>query len=432
MTKDCGFYLNESNKNTFFYDFLKRNTMESVVPSFSHFEEKSNYKKWLYPIYCDISLFDNYEVTLANSRDIVEKNNGYYFFDMSAEAIPYYPLDCYLSQKFKSFHAMLERHSIDPHKVYFVNANLVADKYYDDWRKKMNVRYRIENKLLTHQHSLSAFSDAFTKYFSKNDLFQKNITLAEDSINQNIKRNYYFTCLMLRPRFHRSAIMLHLMERGHLDKGIISYYGDQFGSKDAPTVETESLTYNLVNQLPSGKRLTSMWEKLKQRSPITIDTILPIIKEHGWTSKELGFFPRDFFEALTLSSRSYFEIVAETHFTDASCLYLTEKTLWAIVGLQPFIMVGSPFALQYLRDLGFQTFSPYINENYDSISDPNLRMEFIMAEIDRLCAMSIDEIHQLFCELWPRVLHNYHHYFSNSKTLATSEIQQRIYASINN
>lgn len=430
MTKECGFYLNEFNNNTFLYNSLKRNNIESTVNFFTHFEDKSSYKKWLYPIYCDICLFDNYEFTLAKSRDFVEKNNGYYFFDLSIEAVPYNPIDSFLSQKFKTFHNMLEHYNVDPDKVYFVNANLVADQHYDDWRKKLNVNYRINNKLLTHQYSLSGFSDPFRTYFARNNLFQKNIDLIQNSIDQNIKRKYYFTCLMLRPRFHRTAIMLHLLDRNYFDKGIISYFGNEFGNKDAPTVETDILTYQLINQLESGKRLVACWDKLAEISPIMPDSTLNTIKQIGWCPKELGFFPRDFIEAATLNTRSYFEIVTETHFSDMSCLYITEKTLWAIVSLQPFILAGSPNTLQYLRDLGFQTFSPYINESYDSVVDPHLRLELILSEIDRLCAMSVDEIHQLYSELWPRLLHNYYHYFVKSKEIAKNEINRRILANI--
>lgn len=430
-TDDYGFYLSPLNQNTFLYNSLKRNTMNHVVNYFQDLSEAKRYKKWLCPLYCDITLFNNYEATIAPLRKTIEKNNGYYFFDLSIESIPYDPLDSYLSQQFKSFHLMLDQNGIDPSRVYFANANLVADKYYDEWRNKLNIRYRIENKLLTHQYSLSGFSDPFTRYFSKDNLFQENINIVEDSIANNVKRNYYFTCLMLRPRTHRTAIMLHLLERNHLDKGIVSYYGNDFGNKDAITVETEEASYQNISQLPSGKRLVTVWEDLKKRSPVTIDATLNTIKQLGWAPKDLGFFPRDFIECASIKSRSYFEIVSETHFTDETCLYITEKTLWAIVSLQPFIIVGSPFTLRYLKELGFQTFSPFINESYDDEPNPTARLELIISEIDRLCSMSENEIHNLYSELWPRLLHNYHLYFSKSKEIAAQEIHKRILSPIN-
>lgn len=422
----CGFYINEFNPGTALHYSLISNRIHEPLNYFSNPDEIKNYNKILYPIRCGFDFFDDYERTIKPIRNTIEKYNFDYFFDLSDEAIPYDIPDSYLSQKLKSFHEMLEHHSIDPNKVYFVNSNLVADKHYDNWRKNLNIPYRIENKLLTHQRWLGGYSDAYTAYFSRNNIYQKNIELAEYSMNSNVKRNYYFTCLMLRPRFHRTAIMLHLLERGLMDKGIISYFGNDFGGKEVLTVDEESVRFNIISQFKSGKRLVSVWDQLNQMSPIMIDGTNILIKQLGWAPQELGFFPRDFIECISLNSRSYFEIAVETHFSDESCLYMTEKTIWPIVSLQPFITVGSPFTLEHLRNLGFETFSPYIDESYDKVTDPKARIELIFAEIDKLCSMSHDEIHNLYRELWPRLLHNYYMYFKRSKELAIKEMRKRI------
>ena len=112
-------------------------------------------------------------------------------------------------------------------------------------------------------------------------------------------------------------------------------------------------------------------------------------------------------------------------------VYILLKKHCGRSGLQPFIIVGSPFTLRYLRELGFQTFSPFINENYDDEPNPTARLELIISEIDRLCSMSENEIHNLYSELWPRLLHNYHLYFSKSKEIAAQEINKRILSPIN-
>lgn len=428
---NCGFHIDNLNSFTFLYDGLKKNNIAHAADYFSNINQCSQYTKWLYPIHCSLPYLDIYEKTIAPVRSHVEKYNGYYFFDISCEAITLAPLDSFLSQLFKSFHEMLEKNNINPKKVYFISANLAADRYYDDWLKNMNINYRIENPILTHHHALYFYSDSFKKYFTRDNLYQKLTALFVNSIQNNIKRKYHFTCLMLRPRTYRTAIMLHLLERGHLEKGIVSYFGNEFGGPETLTVDSESSRYEMIKDLKSGNRLVSMWDKLNQISPITIDATMNQIKQNGWAPEDLGFFPRDFMEDLTLNTKSYFEIVTETHFSDASCLYLTEKTWWPIVSFQPFIMVGSPFTLQYLRDLGFQTFSPFIDESYDAVVDPNLRIELIMAEIDRLCSMSIDELHELYCDMWPRLLYNFQLYIEKSKEIAIKEIRKRILTPIN-
>jgi hypothetical protein len=57
-----------------------------------------------------------------------------------------------------------------------------------------------------------------------------------------------------------------------------------------------------------------------------------------------------------------------------------------------FLVVAPANTLKFLKTKGFQTFSPFINETYDSINDPIDRMEAILAEIDRLVTLPLDEI----------------------------------------
>ena len=53
-------------------------------------------------------------------------------------------------------------------------------------------------------------------------------------------------------------------------------------------------------------------------------------------------------------------------------------------------------------------------------------MELILTEIDKLCSLSQDAIHQLYSELWPRLLHNLYLYFKRSKEITKKEIKKRI------
>ena len=76
------------------------------------------------------------------------------------------------------------------------------------------------------------------------------------------------------------------------------------------------------------------------------------------------------------------EIVLETLFDD-SRLHLTEKTLRPIACGKPFMLASTPGSLQYLKDYGFKTFEPFIDESYDQIVDPVKRMQFIINEMQR-------------------------------------------------
>ena len=78
-----------------------------------------------------------------------------------------------------------------------------------------------------------------------------------------------------------------------------------------------------------------------------------------------------------------FEVVLETLFDDTR-LHLTEKALRPIALGQPFLLAATHSSLEYLRSYGFKTFATVIDESYDTIEDPALRLEAIvktMAEI---------------------------------------------------
>ncbi len=111
---------------------------------------------------------------------------------------------------------------------------------------------------------------------------------------------------------------------------------------------------------------------------------------------------------------SYIHITSETNFFEIGG-YFSEKT-WKPMGhLQPFIFMGPANALKELKKLGFRTFAPFIDESYDNELDPELRFKMIMAEIERLSKMDINEIHNWYKTIFNSILlHNQNVLFSNA------------------
>ena len=89
---------------------------------------------------------------------------------------------------------------------------------------------------------------------------------------------------------------------------------------------------------------------------------------------------------------TYFSLVSETIFFteyrdwEDSC-FLSEKIFKAILFRHPFVLCATPHTLKYLRGLGYKTYSPVIDESYDSIEDNWLRLIAILKEVDRLCKL---------------------------------------------
>jgi hypothetical protein len=103
---------------------------------------------------------------------------------------------------------------------------------------------------------------------------------------------------------------------------------------------------------------------------------------------------------------SYINIVCETS-CHSEYTFITEKTLRPIINLQPFIIFGNPYTLLELKNLGFKTFDKWIDESYDNESNTNKRFELAYSEVKRLSEMDIDEIHELYYEMFDVLEHNF-------------------------
>ena len=119
---------------------------------------------------------------------------------------------------------------------------------------------------------------------------------------------------------------------------------------------------------------------------------------------------------------SLFALVAETQFMSSRVLadpsmrdlghrppgpFLTEKT-WKILRVKhPLVLASTPFCLQALRELGYKTFHPFIDETYDTIEDDMERINAVIAEVERLCSMSEEDTIQWLKDVQPICEHNY-------------------------
>jgi hypothetical protein len=132
----------------------------------------------------------------------------------------------------------------------------------------------------------------------------------------------------------------------------------------------------------------------------------PLILDKSITTGSLSadFGHREF----DLWKSGLWHIVTETVFYHDK-LHLTEKTFKPIVSQRPFMLVAAPGNLAYLKSYGFQTFSKWIDESYDTIQDPDQRLQAIVDQTQRLCAMSDVELHQMHQEMMPVLEHNFNH-----------------------
>jgi hypothetical protein len=107
------------------------------------------------------------------------------------------------------------------------------------------------------------------------------------------------------------------------------------------------------------------------------------------------------------------QIVPETLF-ETQKTHLTEKSLRPMAMYQPFIIVGAPNSLEYLRQYGFKTFNNVWDESYDQISDPALRLNAIKELIQNINSLELSQYKKLLAKTHQIIEHNQVHLYSSA------------------
>ena len=72
-------------------------------------------------------------------------------------------------------------------------------------------------------------------------------------------------------------------------------------------------------------------------------------------------------------------------------LFLSEKIYKPMAFKHPFIVFAQPGILKQLREYGYKTFHPFIDESYDDEKDDIKRFDMVVAEIERLNTFTDDQ-----------------------------------------
>jgi len=111
---------------------------------------------------------------------------------------------------------------------------------------------------------------------------------------------------------------------------------------------------------------------------------------------------------------AYWSFVMESNFNKRK-LSLTHRTFAPIMNLQPFVIVGAPGSLQLLRDLGYQTFGNYINEEYDSVKNNEERLLLAFRLSYQLAILTHDDHMTMMENITPILKHNQAHFLASKK-----------------
>lgn len=298
-------------------------------------------------------------------------------------------------------HNKLKEYRLNPNSlVYITGNNWSANKHYLRWCEQNNQKY--------HLKVINSHQQMYLKGF---DLTKKhNSFVSIEDLNKDRRRNHRLLCFNRRIRPHRYTIIAMLHHHKLLKNNLVSFSLERgkdlnhLGSDRKPDLHTMT---QLCGKTKIRDTYMSYFDELNKMSPQTIDyENLSQVMGPGHENREPYL-------------NSYFSVVTETAFVENS-YFSSEKIYRPMLHYHPFILYGSPFTLKVLKELGFRTFHPFIDESYDEIISPQKRAISIFNEIKRLCRMSENEIHDWFLGLKDILIHNRELIYEKGKEYKTN------------
>lgn len=313
----------------------------------------------------------------------VRKNRAIIHIDQSMEAYPLYSektshwfIDnaCY----YNVIHKKLDQYNIRASNIHYSTSNLYEKKIYDKWCSDNN----IQDKIVIHQYPFFAQSVQHAGFLKERNEDDASITF-EDHLkfksNNNIKT---FSNLNRVVRHHRTALLK-----------MLNYYdlikGSETSFSNPPVLET------------IGYPAHPAWEQkninaTKKLLPLTLDVTDFSINQ-----------AQNFFKETYLNT--WYSVVTETFFQDyfKYSMFFSEKIFKPMRARHPFILVGQPYAIQELKNLGFKTFDQFWDESYDTYRNPTERLEQICRLIKKLNTYTKNDWLEIYKEMEPILEHNY-------------------------
>ena len=333
--------------------------------------------------------------------DLIANKNGYLLINYTQEG--------HVDPKaYRNLHNELNIYNIPANKVFFVASNLNGKKQYKDFCDRMPTLTKKKMHIIEMNHMLESSNEIYNKKIDELYPHKQSFVNKKDlDDGRDTIREKYFLCYNRVIREYRLALVAMIYEMGLQDKGIIScgakgvdeIFGGVFPNKIGDFLKDEKQNELVSNAL----------KNIKPLYPIDADGDIDAEFLPEWGSGAVGqwsnFAPQ--------YKRVYFNVITESCYYE-DCIYMSEKVFKPISQLVPFIYLTNPFAMKKLREIGYKTFQPWIDESYDEEVDNDKRFFMILDEIKRLCSMSKEEIHKWYYEMEDILLYNQEH-FANYK-----------------
>lgn len=282
--------------------------------------------------------------------------------------------------------------------LFYFCAGHESQEYYNKVFQQGNWRYRM--------HMMAALR---FELVMKNLELLKNSPLLTDPYEVKQKPKNYL-CFNRMPRWHRVVLLSKLLSKELVDD---SYY----------SFDLDGLNYPNCGPEVANKVMEPL-EQAKHRFPMVLNRTSENDNPVSLSLDDAHYY-----------RTSYFSIVNETcyysgkywqwsDFIHAGTTFFSEKVFKPLAHKHPFILVSTPGSLAQLVKFGYKSFAPHIDETYDNIVDDDLRMEAIVAEIQRLCDQTPEQWLEWQQAVAPIVEHNYNWFLADKDLSVTKHIDK--------
>ena len=201
----------------------------------------------------------------------------------------------------------------------------------------------------------------------------------------------HFLSLCAKDRFNRRFVNYKIHENNLFHKGFVSHVRLPFAE--------ETHDYEI--------------EVLQSRENFNLD----LYTKYGYEKYTLDAEKPDTIAKISsycsLSNKVCFELVIDGEMGDY--IWPTEKVMKPLYCKTPFLYAGSPYMMKYLKALGFRTFDKVFDESYDSELIYFDRIELIMANMRKLCNLSLKNCQKYMLLLEDVCEHNHKHFIQLNK-----------------
>jgi hypothetical protein len=250
----------------------------------------------------------------------------------------------------------------------------------------------------------------FTNTFEASPAKEKNQIEVFHSTEPHRRKK--ILCLNMQPRAHRLVTVSELVNRGLRDIAYLSFV--------KPQEDILSNLYEMKVFFPNlEERVTQGINSIADEFPLNLTLNSNTDNMHILNESDLALYKNSLF-SLVNETLFHHNVDYVSEFSPRGGLndipgrihcfpstFHTEKTWKTIRAKHPFIITSVPNTLNGLRELGYKTFHPYIDESYDTIEDDETRVMAIMDEVERLCNMTDDETREWLANVQPICKFNY-------------------------